>query len=107
MRRNGIDAHHPRVTPKYRQNLYHYVGVGLMLLALVGLGLGTRGDNRLLTAVGVTAVIAFLVLAGLSIADSRCPYCGRFIDLRGPGAYCPRCGEWLALHDGDAPPGGR
>ena len=44
-RRKRADAHPPPVTPKYRQNLYHYAGIGLMLLALVGLGVGTRGTT--------------------------------------------------------------
>jgi hypothetical protein len=94
------------VTPKYRQNLYHYVGIGLMLPIIVGLGIGIRHGSGFLITVGVIALLAELVIAGVSLATSRCPHCDRFIDLRGRSAYCPRCGQWLPLREGNGQTGG-
>ena len=92
------------MTPKMRANVLYYAGIPAMLPPVVFLGLGIRGDSWTLTTLGVLFVIAFVVLAGASLVTSRCPHCGRFINLAGPSAFCPRCGKWNGLYEDSQPP---
>ena len=94
------------MTPKMRANLLYYAGIAAMLPPIVFLGPGIANDNGVLTAVGALSVIAFVVLAGASLAASRCPHCRRLINLAGPSAFCPRCGKWNGLHEDSQPPRG-
>jgi hypothetical protein len=92
------------MTPKLRENLYHIAGIVLMLAAPFSLGIGYQHGSLVLTVLGVVASITLVVLAVVSVAASRCPHCHRHIDLRGGSAFCPRCGQWLPLRQGDLPP---
>jgi hypothetical protein len=92
------------MTPKLRENIYHIAGIVLMLAAPFSLGIGYQHGNPALTLVGVVALVGLVALAVLSIVTSRCPHCDRHIDLRGGSAFCPRCGQWLPLREGELPP---
>lgn len=52
----------------------------------------------------VITVLGFVVLAGYSLLNSRCPRCSRYMNLAGPGAYCPHCGVWIPYQEGETKP---
>ena len=64
-------------------------------------GRGSGSGAFKVTGVGVIAV--FVLATVFSLATSRCPHCRRYIDLRGPSDYCPKCGGWIPAHEGDPP----
>jgi hypothetical protein len=88
------------MTPKGRTNFYYYTGVALCVVGGVIVAIGWERSN-VLVAVGATCIAAFVALAVIGMATSRCPTCRRYIDLRGGSAYCPRCGHWIPAREGE------
>jgi hypothetical protein len=88
------------MTPKGRANFYYYTAIALCAVGGVIAAIGWDRSN-VIVAVGATFIAAYVVLGVISLATSRCPYCRRYIDLRGGSAYCPRCGHWIPAHEGE------
>ena len=77
----------------------------LMSAALVGLtfGIGELSGSSALQFAGASLLVATLILTAVLFNSWRCPQCRQRIDLRGPGAFCPKCGVWIP-EDHDEPP---
>jgi hypothetical protein len=93
------------VTPKARANVGNYFVIGVLAMGVLTVSIGYRGwDNT--PAVVLCALFATWIGSGVLIfLTNRCPHCRRSIDLRGGGAYCPKCGEWNPREWGEAPTG--
>jgi len=90
------------MTPVNRANFGHAAGLGLSAVtALLAFAAYNTGSS-ILTLFAVVSAICFL---GTGFWGSRCPYCKRFVDLRGRTRFCPRCGQQvdiessIAVHD--------
>jgi hypothetical protein len=92
------------MTAKARVKRYYYSGISLGLLGALTIGIGRASSNATLTSLGAGLIVGAALLVGLSLATSRCPHCGRFVDLRGRSAYCPRCGRWIPSREGESAP---
>jgi hypothetical protein len=93
------------MTPKARANVTYYFVIAVLATGVVTAFIGYGGWD---TTPGVFrwVLIASYVGCGVLIfLTNRCPHCRRSIDLRGGGAYCPKCGGWNPRKSGDAPPG--
>jgi tRNA(Ile2) C34 agmatinyltransferase TiaS len=84
----------PMAAKKWATGLY-YSGVVLVFLGVPFTVLGTHRSSVLASSVGVVLYISAALAGIVGIAISRCPHCGRRIDLRGPSAHCPKCGKWI------------
>jgi Zn finger protein HypA/HybF involved in hydrogenase expression len=91
------------MTPKARANWCYYTAIVCCMIGAVLLVIGRSRNNAVATVCGAALISAFVLTTVYSLAASRCPHCRRHIDLRGPAAYCPRCGHWIPAREGDSP----
>jgi hypothetical protein len=94
------------MTAKARANLYYYAAISLGFLGAVTIAIGRASSSGALTGLGVILIVSFVLLSAIGLTTNRCPHCRRYIDLRGPSAYCPRCGQWIPAREGEAMPHG-
>ena len=92
------------MTDKAKANLYNFLGIPVAGLAVLGAFL--IRDQPSIPGILLLSLsgVGMFVLTILSIAMNRCPHCKDLINLAGPSAFCPRCGEWIPFHEDDPPP---
>ena len=83
------------MTPRGRANVLYYSGIPLCFAGGLVLAIERGNPSTLLFVIGAMLLSGVVALALVGIATSQCPQCRRRIDLRGPSAYCPRCGHWI------------
>lgn len=84
------------MTPKAKVNLYFYGGLFVNFTGLAVFSTLAWADypSWLVWGIGAASVlIGFPFTFGSTFIG--CPHCGSWQDLRGPSAYCTRCGQWI------------
>ena len=92
------------MTPKARANILHYGGLASGLLGLLLLQVESQEHSTALKVTAITALAVFAASLVIGFFSNRCPICGERTRLRGPGSYCPRCGQWIPLRENELPP---
>src|SRR5687768_7012680 len=93
------------MTPKARANVSYYVVIAVLATGVVTVSIGYRGWGNTPLVLRWALIASYIGSGVLIFLTNRCPHCRRSIDLRGGGAYCPRCRGWNPREPGDAPPG--
>lgn len=91
------------MTLKERVNFLWRLGWVLIGLGTIAWTIGRRAPSDIAVYAAVVLFVGYGALGVFYLATSRCPHCGRHTDLRGKGAYCPRCGKWIPLREHEPP----
>jgi len=79
----------PRMAIKKWATARYYSGVVLVVVGSAMSLLGRHRSSAVLSSIGVVFYVCFAIAAVVGIAISRCPYCRRWLDMRGPSAHWP------------------
>ena len=91
------------MTAKERANFIYRVTLVVGGLGAVVFAVGRGASSDIFVYIVIAVITAYIALGVLFLAASRCPHCGRHVDLRGKGSYCLRCGKWIPLREGEPP----